>query len=114
MLHRKTLILTSCLAIVALSGCECLKAPAGKYDDTIAEDQVAHKIWLTKDGTVMRVETLNAGNWEKGTTLSGKPGLGAKVVDIKIWLHDGTLKDVKVDDGTQFGKQTHPHAAFQT
>lgn len=109
--YKKVLVLAGCMTTLVLAGCDCFSGPQGKYDDTLS--QTKHKIWLAADGTVTRIETEVGGNWESATPVQGDAGEGAKVLDIKVFEHDGSLTALKENDGTQHGKETHVHTGGQ-
>ena len=113
MSHRKTLMLTSCcfVTLVLAVGCASTKEPSAGKLESAPKDEAQIILYLKADGTLIRAEGKRGGNFEKEIALSAPPtGLGTKVADIEIWSHDGSLNDLKVDDGTTYGKSAHPHS----
>ncbi len=73
-----------------------------------------HRVWIAADGTVTRIETDVGGIWEGDSPVQGDDaGEGAKILDIKLFQHDGSLTALKENDGTQHGKETHVHTGGQ-
>jgi len=103
-------LLTACAAPPPKPSPQAMAPGKGKYESQPANQGVI-RIYLKADGTVIRAEGLKGGIWEKEAELSGEPtGLGSKLVDISVWDHDGSLNDLKINDGTTHGQSAHHHA----
>jgi hypothetical protein len=107
----KKMLIMCCAATITLVGCECVKGPQGKYDDSVSG--VKHRISLAADGTVIGIETEVGGNYEEATPTPDDAGEGTKILDIKVYEHDGSLTGLKNEDGTADGQETHPHTGGQ-
>lgn len=106
----KKMALTCCLTTFILAGCECIKGPQGHFDGSI--EKAKHRVSLAGDGTVIAVETLVGGNWEPASPVTDA-GKGKKILDIKLYMHDGSETGLTTADGTQYGQSMHPHSGGQ-
>ena len=100
-------------SVLLIASCGTNSGPlAGKYaPGSKADAEIV--LYLKADGTLLRAEGLRGGIFEKESEISGEPhGLGKKVADISIWDHDGSLEDLKIEDGTTDGKSAHLHSGL--
>lgn len=111
MTRKKLMLLTSCVATFVVAGCECLRGPHGHFDSNI--NPTKHRVLLAGDGTVIKIETLVGGNFENATPVTGNAGEGDKILDIKVYKHDGSGTGLMTADGSQFGQSMHIHTGGQ-